>query len=103
MEDRLARSRACVDDDTVIGQAFLRSDFRHEVEHALGLVRGKLRDFVVAAHVPLGQDEQVCLGLRVDVADRDESLRRGDMLPVAIERAEQTVRRRLRQRESPPP
>ena len=102
MEDRLPRSRACVDDDTVVGQAFLRSDFRHEVEHALGLVRRKLRDLVEAAHVPLGQDEQVRLRLRVDVADRDEPARRGYVVAVAIERAEQTVRRRLRQRESPP-
>ena len=41
--------------------------------------------------MPLGNDEQVRLGLRVDVADRDEALRRRDVVAFADEVAEETV------------
>jgi hypothetical protein len=49
--------------------------------------------------VPLGEDEQVHVRLRVDVADRDEAVSGMDVVALGIQGAEQTV---LRQRESPP-
>jgi hypothetical protein len=100
VEDRLSRSRARVHDDTVVAQAELRSDFGDEVEHALGLVGRKLRDLVEARDVALGYDEQVGVGLGIDVADRDEAFRLRNVIPFAVERAEETV---VRQRGSPPP
>jgi hypothetical protein len=100
MEDRLPRAGACVDDDTVIGQPLLRRDFGDELQHALRLVGRKLGDLVETRNVALRQDEQVRVGLRVDVADRDEALGRGDVVAFADERAKEAL---LRQRGSPPP
>jgi hypothetical protein len=42
----------------------------------------------------------VGVGLGIDVADRDEALRLRNVIPFAVERAEETV---VRQRGSPPP
>ena len=39
----------------------------------------------------LGQDEQVHGRLRVDVADRDEAVGRGDVVALAVELAEEAV------------
>ena len=39
----------------------------------------------------LGQDEQVHRRLRVDVADGDEAVGRGDVVAFAVELAEETV------------
>ena len=100
VEHRLAGARAGVDDDTVIAQPFACSHLGDEVEHPLVLVGSELGDVVEAFDVVLGDDEQVRPGLRVDVADRDEPFGRGDVLAVAVERAEEAV---VRQRESPPP
>jgi hypothetical protein len=91
MEDRLARALARVDDDTVIVQAFARSDVGDEVEHPLRLVRRELRDVVEARDVPLRDDEQVRLRLGVDVADRDDAVGGGDVIAVGVELAEETV------------
>lgn len=99
MEDRLSRACARIDDDTVIVESLTRSDFGDEVEHPLVLVGAELRDLVEALDVVLGDDEQVCPRLRVDVADRDEALRDGDVVALAVEPAEETV---VRQRRSPP-
>jgi hypothetical protein len=49
--------------------------------------------------MPLGQDEQVRVGLGRDVADGDEAVGGADVVAVADERAEETV---FRQRGSPP-
>jgi hypothetical protein len=102
MEDRLPYARARVHDDTVIGQALARCDFGDELEHPLRLVGRELRDLVEARDVSLGQDEQVRVGLRVDVADRDEAVGRGDVVAVAVERAEEAAGDGVRQRGSPP-
>jgi hypothetical protein len=102
MEDRLPRPRARVHDDTVIGQAFARCDFGDELEHPLRLLGRVLRDLVEARDVPLGQDEQVRVGLRVDVADRDEAVGRRDVIALAVEVAEEAAVDGLRQRGSPP-
>src|SRR5437588_9015203 len=100
MEDRLPCSRADVDDDTVIGQPLARSDFCDEFEHPFRLVGRKLRDLAEALDMPLRHNEQVRLGLRIDVADRDEALRLRDVLAFPVELAEEAV---VRQRGSPPP
>jgi hypothetical protein len=50
--------------------------------------------------VALRNDQKMCLRLRVDVPDGDETLTGADVLALAVERAEETV---LRQRGSPPP
>src|SRR5467141_795286 len=100
MEDRLPRTLARVDDDTVIGQAFARGDIGDEVEHPLVLVGRKLRYLVEARDVPLGQDEQMNPRLRIDVSDRDEAVDLRDMVALAVERAEEAV---SGQRGSPPP
>src|SRR2546422_7741716 len=101
MKDRLPGPCARVDDDTVIGQAVLRSYFGYEVEHPLRLAGRELRDLVEARDVPLGQHEQVRLRLRVEVADGDEAVRLGNVIALAVEPAEEAVV--IRQRGSPPP
>src|SRR4051812_43052582 len=101
MEDRLPRTLARVDDDTVIGQALARCDVGDEVEHLLGLVRRELADLVEARDVPLGNDEEVRGRLRVDVADRDEAVGSRHMLSLGIELAEEAVW--VRRQGSPPP
>jgi hypothetical protein len=100
MEDRLPCSLACVDDDTVIGQPFARSDIRDEVEHPLVLVGRKLSDLVEAGDVPLRQDEQMNLRLRIDIANRNEAFCLRNVLPLAVELAEEAL---VSQRRSPPP
>jgi hypothetical protein len=100
MEHRLAGSRTGVDDDTVVAQACSCRHAGDEVEHALRLLGGELGDVVETFDVPLGNDEQVRRRLRIDVADGDEAVDRGDVVALAVELAEQAV---VRQRGSPPP
>ena len=90
-----------VDDDTVIGQRFGRSSFGDEVEHSLGLLGRELADLAKAGDMPLRDDEQVRLRLRVDVADRDEALRRRHVVARPDELAEQAAG--LRRQRFPPP
>jgi hypothetical protein len=99
VEDGLAAAGADVDDEAVVGQARLVGDLGDELEHPLRLVGRELADIPERVHVPLGQDEQVRLGLRVDVADRDEAVADRDMVTVADELAEEAI---VRQRGSPP-
>ena len=100
MEDRLPGTLACVDDDTVIGQPFARSDIRDEIQHPLVLIGRKLADLVEAGDMPLGQNEEMNPRLRIDIADRDEAVDRRDVLAFAVELAEEAV---VRQRGFPPP
>ena len=74
VEDRLAAARADVDDHPVVVEAGLARRLGHEVEHPLRLVGRELADVAERVDVPLGDDEQVRLGLRVDVPDRDEAV-----------------------------
>jgi hypothetical protein len=99
VEDRLPRPRADVDEDAVVGEARLPGRLCHEVEHSLRLVWRELRDLAEALDMALRQDEQVGLGLRVDVPNRDEAVRFRDVVALADEPAEEAV---LRQRGSPP-
>jgi hypothetical protein len=56
---------------------------------------------VEARDVPLREDEQMRLRLRIDVPDGDEPVRLREVVTLAVESAEEAVR--LRQRVSPPP
>jgi hypothetical protein len=100
VEDRLPRTRADVDEHAVVGEARVARGLSDEVEHPLGLLGGKLGDVAEALDVTLRQDEQMGLGLRVDVANCDEAVRLRDVVALADEPAEEAV---LRQRRSPPP
>jgi hypothetical protein len=99
VEDRLARPCADVDEHAVVGEAGVPRGLRHELEHSLRLVGRELRDLAEALDVALRQDEQVGLGLRVDVPNRDEAVGLRDVVALPDEPAEEAV---LRQRRSPP-
>jgi hypothetical protein len=99
VEDRLARARSDVDEHAVVGETGLPGCLRDEVEHPFRLVRRELRDLAEAVDVPFRQDEEMGLGLRVDVANRDEPVRLRDVVALAGEPTEEAV---LRQRRSPP-
>jgi hypothetical protein len=98
VEDRLAPALTDIDDDPVVVQTSLTRGVGDEVEHALGLVRRKLAHLAEARHVPLWKNEQVGVGARVDVADRDEAVALGDVVALADQPAKEAV---VRQRGSP--
>jgi hypothetical protein len=99
VEDRLAAALAHVDDHAVVLEPGLARSLGDELEHPLGLFRRELADVAERVDVALGNDEQVRLGLRVDIADRDEAVGGMDMVAGADELAEEAV---VRQRVSPP-
>ena len=99
VEDGLPPARADVDEHAVVLEPGLAGDAGDEGEHPLRLVGRKLRDVSERVDVPLREDEQVCLRLRVDIADRDEAVRLRDVVAFAVELAEEAV---VRQRGSPP-
>src|SRR5665213_2090441 len=84
MEDRLAGSCAGVHNDTVVRQPVFCSDFGDELEHPLRFVGRELADLVERRDVPLGQDEQMRVGLWVEIADRH-------VIAFAVELAEEAV------------
>jgi hypothetical protein len=100
VEDRLPAAGPDVHKHAVVGQAGVAGGFGNELEHALRFVGCELRDVPERLDVPLRDDEQVRLGLRIDVADRDEAVTLADVIALAVELAEQAV---VRQRGSPPP
>src|SRR5436190_24322002 len=100
MEDRLARPRADVDENAIVGEAPLLGGLRDEVEHSFRFVGRELGNVAEAVHVALRQDEQMRLGLRIDVPNRNETVRSRDVITLAEEAAEEAV---LRQRRFPPP
>jgi hypothetical protein len=65
----------------------------------LGLVGRKPTHVAERVDVALGEDQQVRLRLRVDVADGDEAVALPDVVALADEGAEEAV---LRQRARPP-
>src|SRR6476620_9921171 len=91
VEDRLPGPCAGIHDDTVVRQPAVCSDFGDEVEHPLALVGRELAYVLERLDVTLGQHEQVRIGLRIDVTDSDEPLRRRDVVTLAIELAEKAV------------
>ena len=99
VEDRLASPRPDVDDDFVVLEPGQLSCLGDELEHALRLVRRELADLAERVDVPLGQDEQVRVRLRVDVADGDEPVPGVDVVALTDEPAEEAV---VTQRARPP-
>jgi hypothetical protein len=100
VEDRLAAAGTDVDQDPVVLEPGVAGDLGDEVEHALRLLCGKLAHVAERLDVPLRDDEEMRLRLRVDVPDRDEAVRLRDGIALLVERAEEAV---VRQRGSPPP
>ena len=100
MEDRLAAAGTDVDEHAIVLETGAASDLSDEIQHPLSLVRGKLGDVAERVDVPLREDEQVRLRLRIEVAYRDEAVRPGDVVALAYGLAEQAI---VRQRGSPPP
>jgi hypothetical protein len=100
VEDRLAGRRSDVDHHAVVLEARVARRLGDELEHPFRLVRRELTDLAEGLDVPLGQDEQMRLRLRIDIADGNEAVGRPDMLALANEPAEEAL---VRQRESPPP
>jgi hypothetical protein len=99
VEDRLPGARADVDGEPVVLEAGALGGVRHELEHALRLLGRELADLLEARDVAFGQDEEVDVGLRVDVSDRYEPVARVDVVALLVELAEEAV---VRQRGSPP-
>ena len=99
MEDRLTATGTDVDEHTVVLEAGAARDLGDEVEHPLRLVRRKLPDLAEGVDMTLWQDEQMRVGARVDVVDRNEAVGLRDVVAFADEPAEETV---VRQRGSPP-
>ena len=99
VEDRLACAGADVDDDFVVLEAHEAGGFGDEEEHPARLIRRELADVAERLDVALRDHEDVRVSLRIDVADRDELVRRVYVVAVGEERAEEAV---VRQRGSPP-
>ena len=93
MEDGLAGAGADVDDDLVVVETGVARGVGDEFEHRLGLLRRERADLAESRDVALGDHEQVRVGLRVDVADRDEALGRvmADVMPQIAGRADGAV------------
>ena len=87
-------------DDAIVLEPDLASGVRDELEHPLRLFRRKLADVAERLDVALGDDEQMRVGARVDVGDRDEAVSLTDVVALCVQLAEETVRRHRR---SPPP
>ena len=100
MKDRLPRAGTDVDDDLVVLEPCEPRRVRDEHQHRARLLRRELADVSERLDVPFRDDQEMRIGLRVDVADRDEAVGRVDMVALATELAEETV---VRQRRSPPP
>ena len=98
VEDGLAGSRPDVHHDPVVLEAGNPCRLGDELEHPLGLVRREGADIAKGVDVSLWQHEEVGVGLGVDVADGDESVRCVDVVALADQAAEKA----FRQRGSPP-
>ena len=102
VEDGLAGRGADVDHNPVVLEPRPPRRVRDEVEHPLRLARLELPDVAERLDVARGEHEQVRVGPRVDVADRDEPVRCVDVISLPDERAEETVCGGVRQRGSRP-
>jgi hypothetical protein len=100
VEDGLAGAGPDVDDDPVVVEAGLARRLGDEDEHAPRLLGRELADVAKRLDVALGDDEEMRVGLRGDVSDRDVSVRRADVVALPVEPAEEAI---LRQRRSLPP
>jgi hypothetical protein len=101
VEDRLSTARPDVDEHAVVLEPGLTGGLGDESEHALRLLGRELGHVLESVDVALRKDEEVRLGLRVDVTNRDEPIALADVVALPDEPAEQAVV--VRQRGSPPP
>jgi hypothetical protein len=99
VEDRLPAAPADVDDHAVIVEPGLARRVGDEREHPPRLVRLEFGDVAKGLDVPLGDDQEVGVRLRIDVADRDEPVALSNVLARGVQLTEQAV---VRQRGSPP-
>src|SRR5688500_16926331 len=102
VEDRLTAAGTDVDEHAIVLEAGAARRLGDEREHPPRLLRRELRDLAEGVDVPLGQYEQMRVGLRVDIADRHEAVGPGDVIAFPHELAEEAVVTRHRRR-SPPP
>jgi len=100
VEHRLAGTRPNVDHDPVVLDTCDLRGLGDKLEHPFRLVGRKSADVTKGVHMTLGQHEEVRVGLRVDVADRDEPVTCVDVVALTDEVAEEAVG--VRQRGSPP-
>ena len=91
---------AHVDDHAVVLESLRSGDGGDEPQHPSRFLVRKFVDLAERVDVPLGEDEQVRLGGRLNVADRYETVGGVNMVAVRHELAEEAVR--LRQRPAPP-
>jgi hypothetical protein len=99
VEHGLPRGLTDVDHDPVVVEAGLAGRLGDEGQHSGRLLGRKLGDIAERVDVSLGEDEQVRLGPRVDVLDRDEAVAAPLVRPILDEPAEKAV---VRQRARPP-
>ena len=100
VEHGLSGAGPDVDHDPVVLDTGDLCGLGDKLEHSFRLVGRKSADVTKGVHMALGQHEEVGVGLRVDVSDRDEAVTCVDMVALADELAEETVG--VRQRRSPP-
>ena len=100
VEHRLAGARPDVDHDPVVLDTCDLRGLGDKLEHPFRLVGRKSADVTKGVHMTLRQHEEVRVGLRVDVADRDEPVTCVDVVALTDEVAEEAVG--VRQRGSPP-
>jgi hypothetical protein len=99
VKDRLPAAFADVHEHAVVLEPGLPRGLGDEVEHPLRLLGRELGHVAKRIDVPLRQDEQMNLRLRMDVPNRDEAVGGPEVVAVADEPAEEAA---LTQRGSPP-
>ena len=89
VEDCLAGGLADVDDHAVVVEALAPRDVGDELEHRLRLVLLEGGDIAEGLDVTLRDHEQVRVGPRVDVPDRNEARHGMDVVALANEGAKE--------------
>jgi hypothetical protein len=102
MEDRLPGAAADVHEHAVVVEPGSLRRLGHEPQHACGLLVREGGDVLERVDVALGKNEEMGLGERVDVADRDEAVGSRNVVALAGELAEEAVLTRRRQGFPPP-
>lgn len=97
VEDRLPRPAPHEHEYAIVVELRGLRRVSDEAEHPTGLLLRKLADLLEGVDVPLGQDEQVRLGHRLDVADRDEAVSGQHVVAVGDQPAEEAALTRRRQ------
>jgi len=98
VENGLAGSGTDVHHNPVVIEISDLRGLGDKLEHPFGLIRREGANVTKRVHVALRQHEEVGIGLRVDVADGDESVRCVEVVAFADQAAEKAIR----QRGSPP-